>query len=261
MQSNELQNVMMPSTTIIIPAYNEEERIGGVLEEITDFVGANSLNWNVIVSVDGNDGTDKVVQSYAAKYPLISLNKKGGRSGKGEAIRRAIREATGDVCIIMDADGSISLRDVVENLKYTSTSDMIIFDRYSNQENNIPILRRIPSRGYNLLVRTLFDINVNDTQCGYIIVRSKIAKDVFRKVKITNGFFYVPFIYYIKKAGGTIKEIPMKYVYNDNSKFKVSSMVIGGGISLIAFRLRHSRFYKYVPHWATDLYLRKFRWI
>ena len=261
MQSNELQNVMMPSTTIIIPAYNEEERIGGVLEEITDFVGANSLNWNVIVSVDGNDGTDKVVQSYAAKYPLISLNKKGERSGKGEAIRRAIREATGDVCIIMDADGSISLRDVVENLKYTSTSDMIIFDRYSNHENNIPIFRKIPSRGYNMLVRTLFNIDVNDTQCGYIIVRSSMAKDAFRKVMITNGFFYVPFIYYIKKAGGMIKEIPVKYVYNDNSKFKVSSMIIGGGISLLAFRLRHSRFYKYVPHWATDLYLRKFRWI
>ena len=61
--------------------------------------------------------------------------------------------------------------------------------------------------------------------------------------------------------GGKIREIPIKYVYDKNSKFKVSSMVIGGGISLFAFRMRHSRFYKYVPRWATELYLKKFRWI
>lgn len=261
MQTVELTNNLLPSTTIIIPAYNEEKRIGRVLEEITDFISANNLKWNVIASVDGGDGTDKVVQGYAEKYPLISLNKKGGRSGKGEAIRRAMKDITGDFCIIMDADGSISLRDILENLKYTSTSDMIIFDRYSNQENNIPFFRKIPSRGYNLLVRILFNIDVNDTQCGYIILRSSMAKEAFNKVRITNGFFYVPLIYYVKKMGGKIREIPIKYVYDKNSKFKVSSMVIGGGISLFAFRMRHSRFYKYVPRWATELYLKKFRWI
>ncbi len=261
MQAVEPQNLTIPSVTIIIPAYNEEKRIGRVLDEITEFMSANNLKWDVIVSVDGNDCTDKVAQSYAEKCPMLSLNKKGGRSGKGEAIRRAMKDVTGDFCIIMDADGSISLRDVVENLKYTSTSDMIIFDRYSSKENSIPIFRKIPSRGYNLLVRTLFKIDVNDTQCGYIILRSNVAKEAFNKVRITNGFFYVPLIYYVIKMGGKIKEIPIKYVYNENSKFKVSSMVIGGGISLFAFRLRHSRFYKYFPHWATELYLRKFRWI
>ena len=261
MQTIELPNNLMPSATIIIPAYNEEERIGKVLEETTDFVDANNLNWNIIVSVDGNDGTDMVVLSYAAKYPFVFLNKKGGRSGKGEAIRRAMMNATGDISIIMDADGSISLRDVVENVRYIGSYDMVIFDRYSNRENHIPLFRRIPSRGYNLLVRSIFGIKVNDTQCGYIIVRSGIGRESFSRVRMTNGFFYVPLLYYVRKLGGKIKEIPIKYVYDGKSKFKVSGMVIGGAVSLLAFRLRHSRFYKYVPHWATELYLKKFRWI
>jgi glycosyltransferase involved in cell wall biosynthesis len=261
MQPNEPQNVMLPSATIIIPAYNEEERIGRVLEEIIDFVKVSNLNWNIVVSVDGSDDTDKVVERYATGYPLISLNKKGGRNGKGEAIRRAIKDATGDISIIMDADMSISLRDVVQNFSYIVSYDMVIFDRYSKVENNIPLIRRIPSRGYNLLVRSLFNIDVNDTQCGYIIVKSSIAKEAFNKIRITNGFFYVPFIYYVRKMGGKILEIPIKYDHREGSKFKVSAMVIGGGISLLAFRIRHSRFYKYIPNWAITLYFRKFRWI
>jgi glycosyltransferase involved in cell wall biosynthesis len=261
MQTAEHTSNLPQSTTVIIPAYNEEKRIGKVLEETTDFVCVNNLNWRIIVAVDGNDGTDTIVKSYAAEHPFVSLNKKGGRSGKGEAIRRATMEVTEDITIVMDADGSIDLGDVIENLRYIESFDMVIFDRYSNSENRIPLYRKIPSRGYNLLVKSIFGIKFNDTQCGYFIFRSDIGKKAFNRIKITNGFFYVPLLYYVSKLGGKIKEIPIKYVYDGKSKFKVSGMVIGGGVSLFAFRLRHSRFYKYIPQWAIDLYLRKFRWI
>jgi glycosyltransferase involved in cell wall biosynthesis len=73
----------IPSVTIIIPAYNEEKRIGRVLQEISEFITINNPNWNVIVSIDGNDGTEEIVKDYSKKYSFISYNKKGSRAGKG----------------------------------------------------------------------------------------------------------------------------------------------------------------------------------
>ncbi|MEM3846709.1 MAG: glycosyltransferase, partial [Candidatus Parvarchaeota archaeon] len=195
------------------------------------------------------------------KYPFVSYVKNGQRSGKGGAIKRVIQRATGELIILMDADGSVKFRDVVESMSYVNGYDVIMFNRYSGVDNKIPLIRRVPSRGYNILVRVFFGIGLRDTQCGYIVGKAEMLKEVFKRISITNGFYYVPMIYYIKNMGGTIKELKVKYEYDSNSKFRLPNMILGGAISLLAFRLRHSRFYKYIPEWAANLYMRKFRWI
>lgn len=261
MLATEVQNRMIPSTTIIIPAYNEENRIGRVIEEIKDLVTTNNLNWDVIVSIDGKDNTEEIVKGFSSLYPFIRHQKSQGRSGKGYAIKRVINSSTGEFTVIMDADGAVELSDIVKNFKYLAKYDAILFDRYSSTNNSIPLYRRVPSRGFNILVRTMLGLNVRDTQCGYKIVRTDLIKEAFRRVGITNSFFDVSLLYHIKKMGARIKEVDVMYAHDEKSKFNIWAEIIGQGISLLAFRLRHSRFYKYVPRWATDLYLRKFRWI
>ena len=261
MQTVELTNYLLPSTTIIIPAYNEGERIGKVLEEIKDFVKENNLSWDVIVSIDGNDNTDETVKSFSSDCSFIKYQKGQGRSGKGYAIKRVVNNSTGEFTLIMDADGAVGLVEIVRNFHYLTNYDVILFDRYTNNKNGIPILRRIPSRGFNILVRTLLGLNVRDTQCGYKIVRTDLIKEAFRRVGVTNTFFDVALLYHIKKMGGRIKEVVVTYSHDEGSKFNIMGEIVGQGVSLLAFRLRHSRFYKYIPHWATELYLKKFRWI
>ncbi len=261
MQTVELTNNLLPSTTIIIPAYNEGKRIGKVLEEIKDFVKANNLTWDVIVSIDGNDNTEEIVKDFSTDCPFIKHQKSQGRSGKGYAIKRVVDNSTGEFTLLMDADGSVRLNEILKNFHYLTNYDVILFDRYSNSENKIPLFRRIPSRGFNFLVWTMLGLNVKDTQCGYKIVRTDLLKEAFRRVGVTNTFFDVALLYHIKKLGGRIKEVDVTYSHDRGSRFKIIALIVGEGISLIAFRLRHSRFYKYVPHWATELYLKKFRWI
>ena len=58
----------IPSVTGVIPAYNEEKRIGRVLQEISEFITINNPNWNVIVSIDGNDGTEEIVKNYSKDF-------------------------------------------------------------------------------------------------------------------------------------------------------------------------------------------------
>ncbi|MDA8055503.1 MAG: glycosyltransferase [Thermoplasmatales archaeon] len=261
MQTIELPNNLMPSATIIIPAYNEEERIGKVLDEIKTFLRANDLSWDVIVSIDGNDGTEEIVKSFSSGHSSIKYQKGQGRSGKGYAIKRVVDNSTGEFTLIMDADGAVGLAEIVRNFHYLTNYDVILFDRYTNGENRIPLFRRIPSRGFNILVRTILGLNVRDTQCGYKIVRTDLIKEAFRRVGVTNTFFDVALLYHIKKMGGRIKEVDVRYSHDEKSKFNIMTEIVGQGTSLLAFRLRHSRFYKYVPHWATEVYLKKFRWI
>ena len=252
---------MMPSTTIIIPAYDEEKRIGRVLEEIADFVTVNNLKWDVIVSIDGSDNTEEIVEDFSKEYSFVKYERGRGRSGKGNAIKRVVDKSTGEFTLIADADGAVSLQDILNGFPYCGIYDAILFDRYSADGNAIPLYRRIPSRGFNILVRTMLGLNVTDTQCGYKLVRTTIIKEAFKRIGITNAFFDVALLYHIQKMGGRIKEIEVKYSHRDESKFNILALILGLGVSLLAFRIRHSRFYKYVPSWATELYLRKFRWI
>ncbi|MEM3873259.1 MAG: glycosyltransferase, partial [Nitrososphaeria archaeon] len=105
MQSTAINNTNTPSTTVIIPAYNEEKRINGLLKELTDFISVNQIEWNIIVSIDGSDHTEDIVKEFSSKYPFVSYVKNGERSGKGGAIKRVIQRATGELIILMDADG------------------------------------------------------------------------------------------------------------------------------------------------------------
>ncbi len=261
MQAFATENLIIPSTTIIIPAYNEEKRIRMVLEEITYFVYVNKLNWDVIVSIDGNDKTEEIVKSFSKDYSFVKYERGRVRSGKGYAIKRVVDKSKGEFTLIADADGAVSLRDILNGLPYCGTYDAILFDRYSADGNAIPLYRRIPSRGFNILVRAMLGLKVTDTQCGYKLVRTSIIKEAFKRIGITNAFFDVALMYHIQKMGGKIKEIEVKYSHRDESKFNILALILGHGVSLFAFRIRHSRFYKYVPKWAVELYLRKFRWI
>jgi len=258
---NEKINLNSKSISVIIPAYNEENRIGNLLNELIDYINSNSLNWEIIVSIDGNDGTEEIVKGYSEKYAFVKYDKKSGRNGKGNSIKRVLPLVKNDYVLLMDADGSIKFDEIIKNLHYLDSYDAIIFDRYSNHDNDIPLIRRIPSRGFNILVRILLDINVRDTQCGFKVIRSDLMKRAFSNVSVTNTFFDVALLFYIKMYGGRIIEIPVNYKHDEDSKFNVVSEIVGQGVSLLAFTIRHSRFYKYIPDWARNLYYRKFRWI
>lgn len=255
------KHVSFPSTTIVMPAYNEETRIGNVLKEISTLISSNSLNWEVIVSIDGVDQTEEIVKEYISIFPFIKYWKEIGRSGKGNAIKRVINNAEGEYTLIMDADGAVKLKDIMSYFSYLHEYDVIAFDRYSNHDNFIPILRRLPSRAFNLLIRALLKVNIKDTQCGYKLMKTKYAKEALSKTTVTNTFFDVALLYYLKKLGARITEVDIKYEHSSESKFNVVLLTAGEAISLASFIIRHSRFYKYVPEWLKELYVKRFRWI
>ncbi len=245
---------------IIIPAYNEEKRIVPVLTDLTLFIENYKLPWRIIVSIDGNDGTEKIVKEFSKEFNFIKYSRSSERGGKGLAIKRVSSIIDSDYVILMDADNSISVKEIMDNITGIQGNAALIFSRYSNK-NKIPFFRKFISRGFNLLVQLFTGLRIDDTQTGYKIFNSQKFKNAINMVGVTNTFYDVSLLYHIKKQNGKIKEINANYVHDDRSTFTPLLEVLGQGVSLIAFSIRHSRFYKYVPESIIEFYYNKFKWI
>lgn len=247
--------------TVIIPAYNEESRITPVLEDICHFVAEHSVSWKIIVMIDGSDGTLEVVKKFSKKYPFLQYTRTMGRNGKGGAIRRSLDLIDSDFVILMDADNSVAFEKVLENVHLLKYHDVVILSRYVDGISNIPFLRRIISRGFNLALRVFLDLRISDTQSGYKLLRTTVFREAMSKVTTTNTFYDVAMLYYVKECGSKILEIPVPYEHCEGSTFRPMGEIIGQGVSLLAFTIRHTRLFNFIPKSLTDLYYRKFRWM
>lgn len=247
--------------TVIIPAYNEEKRISPVLNDLCDFIEKHSIPWKVIVMIDGNDGTSDVVRRFRKKHAFIEYVKTEGRNGKGSAVKHALDLVTSDFVILMDADNSVSVDAIYDNVHHLSDYDVVILSRYESRTNAIPVLRRVISRGFNLILRVFLDLRVYDTQSGYKIVRTEVFKEAMNKVTTTNTFYDVAMLYHINEAQSRILEVPVPYQHNVESTFHPIGEVIGQGVSLFAFIIRHTRLFDLIPASIVDLYYRKFKWM
>ena len=97
-----LNDIYFKKFSIIIPAYNEEKRIKPVLEDLSNYISLNQLPWEIIVAVDGDDGTEDIINFYHNKFPFVRSKKASGRSGMGGGIKRGILASTGEYLFLMD---------------------------------------------------------------------------------------------------------------------------------------------------------------
>jgi glycosyltransferase involved in cell wall biosynthesis len=253
--------LLLEPCSIVIPAYNEEKRIVSVLNETCEFISNNKLPWEVIIAVDGNDNTNDIVEKYHKFYSFVTSRKSSGRSGMGGAIRRGITSANGKFIILMDADGSANLQNMLNKAFLLEQYDVLNFNRYSLSSNFIPIKRRLASRGLNLILKTLFGISVRDTQCGYKIIKKEVALSIANKNTFSNGFFLTAFFLHSKMMGIKVTEEPLCYKHTDGSKFNLLMTSISYLVSIFAFWTKNSGFYRFVPISLTQLYYRKFRYL
>ncbi|NYT06696.1 MAG: glycosyltransferase family 2 protein [Methanomicrobiales archaeon] len=199
-----------PAYSIIIPAYNEEERIRGLLRQMPGRSG------RFIVVCDGTDTTPEIVRAFSRENPdldLVCLTF-SRRLGKGGAVREGFARAAGPLAGFMDADGSTSILQMEELIAAFDGADGIIGSRWL-PGSVIPvrqgIARRIESRAFNLLVRLLFSLPYSDTQCGAKVFK-KSAVDAVLGDMVSTGFeFDVELLWRLSRKGFLVKEYPITW--------------------------------------------------
>jgi glycosyltransferase involved in cell wall biosynthesis len=242
------------SLLILVPAYNEEERIGPVLREFAayferEFPGRFSLT---VVLNGCRDNTIGVVEEAAKEYKSIRALNYPAPIGKGGALIEGLKLATtADLVGYVDADGATSpeaFHHLVKRLDDTA-ADCIIGSRWMPESvlhQSQTKLRRFMSRGFHWVVEALFQMGIRDTQCPAKVLRRTAAETVHPFLRIADLSFDVNLLYSLKHAGFTVVEIPIEWT--DKIGSKVTQSLIRSSLvmflSAVRLRLLYSSWYE-----------------
>jgi dolichol-phosphate mannosyltransferase len=210
--------------SLVIPAYNEEHRIVPLFEAIRDFDG------ELIVVCDGMDSTADVVDRIAAVRNdlIIRCLRFDHRLGQGGGVVAGLSAARAPLVGFFDADGSTKISEMKRLFEYLTEYDGAIGSRWvtgSTLTVRQGILRRIESRSFNLLIRALFGLTFNDTQCGAKVFR-KPAIDAILPLLLARGFeFDVELLWRLRSAGFRIVEVPIEWQNKGDSRVRKGDMI------------------------------------
>jgi glycosyltransferase involved in cell wall biosynthesis len=210
--------------SLIIPAYNEERRIEFVFDRITGFDG------ELIVICDGDDRTPEVVSRIITKRPDLKIRclTFQKRLGKGGGVIAGLKAACAPKVGFFDADGSTSIAEMERLFSCLDTCDCAIGSRWiDGSVLNVRqgMLRRLESRGFNLIIRLLFNLPFHDTQCGAKVFRKKAIDAVLPVMKATGFEFDVEILWRMINAGYTVAEIPIAWNNTGDSRVQSSDMI------------------------------------
>jgi len=218
--------------SVIIPAYNEEKKLPKTLEEIDKYLRKQDYGYEIIVVNDGsNDKTAEVVTGLTGVIKNLRLFDNKINQGKGAVVRQGMLEAKGDFRLFTDADNSTSI-DQIEKMwiEFKNGYDIIIGSRDVKGavlDPPQPFLRNvILGQSFKLFRKFIVGLwGIQDTQCGFKCFTKKAAENIFPKCKI-NRFAFDPEILIIaKKMSYKIKEIPVYWRNDPESKVKPKWMV------------------------------------
>lgn len=216
--------------SIIIPAYNEEKRLAKTLIEVGEYLKKQQFEYEIIVVDDGStDMTTEIVMGMKNKIKNLYLINNDINHGKGFSVRRGLLYAKGQYRLFMDADNSTLIEEIENFLPYFKTYDIIIGSRNikgSKIINRQPAHRRILGSFYSLLVQIIIGLwGIKDTQCGFKLLSAKVVNHVLPRCKINDWAFDSEILIIAKKLGYKIKEIPITWSDQPQTKVRFLGMV------------------------------------
>lgn len=216
-----------PYISVVIPAYNEENRIGNTLDNIIEYFGGKNKSLEIIVVDDGStDETAKITNEYAEKHPFIHLIKKEKNEGKALAVKEGVLSAKGEFILFSDADLSTPINELKSLMKpiREEKAGVSIGSRAiigSKVEIHQPFYREFMGKFFNKLVQLLALPGVFDTQCGFKLFTRESAMDIFPRMTVTNFSFDVEILAIARARDYHIAEVPVKWINSSETKLNV----------------------------------------
>jgi len=204
--------------SVVIPAYNEERRIGRTLAKMRKFLDAQQYTYEVLVVDDGStDTTRPVVDIIAEGWPQLKLITNPANRGKGAVVRQGVLAARGQHILFTDADNATPIEQLDKLLPYIKEYPIIIGSRHCpGARIHIPqsLPRILLSRGSNLLIRFLAVPGIWDTQCGFKLFERNAGQNIFANVRLTRFGFDFEALVIAQHLGYRFKEVGINW-YND----------------------------------------------
>lgn len=209
--------------SIVLPAYNESERIASTLEKILAHAAQQRWNVEVIVVNDGSsDTTADIVRAYSAKNPQLRLLENPGNRGKGYSVRNGMLHARGEVLLFSDADLSSPIAEAGKLFEaIREGTDVAIGSRWLKAELQIhrqPLHRQLFGRIFNLALRVVLGLKFKDTQCGFKAFTRTAAQTIFSRQQIERWGFDPELLYLARKFGFVVREVPVAWSHREGTR-------------------------------------------
>ena len=219
---------MKPEVSIVIPAYNENERLGGPLQKILRYVSDTNLNAEVIVVDDGSsDSTARIAEETFAAMPEVPAQaiRYEKNRGKGFAVKTGLQAANADVALFTDADLSTPIEELTKLTApiIAGNVDVAFGSRALDRTligTHQPWRREQGGRVMNLIIKTMSGLQFVDTQCGFKAFNMVKFGPLLDLMTIDRFGFDVEFLFVAQHNGLRLKEIPVRW--NDVAGSKVS---------------------------------------
>ena len=209
--------------SIVIPAYNESQRLGVTLEKVLAYVRQQGWDAELIVVNDGSrDNTAQIVRAFAEKNPMVRLVENPGNRGKGYSVRNGILNSRGDVVVFSDADLSSPIEEMPKLLKALAAgADIAIGSRWLRAElqTQRPSLhRQLFGRIFNLLLRIILGLQFKDTQCGFKAFTRRTAQTILPLQRIERWGFDPEILFLARKFGFRVDEVPVLWGHSGGTR-------------------------------------------
>jgi dolichyl-phosphate beta-glucosyltransferase len=244
-----------PCLSIVVPAYNEQGRLGPTIHSYLRYCRSRGLPAELIVVDDGSlDSTSALVEGMSDEYPEIRLIRLAENRGKGYAVRTGVVNARCGLVLFADADAATPISEL-ERLETAirSGADVAIGSRALAGEGvrvRAKLYRRLMGRAFHLLVRTLTVGTIKDTQCGFKLFRGAVAHDLFSRMRMNGFSFDVELLMMAQRRGYRVAEVPVNWVHQPGSKVNLAVDSMRMARDLFVIRAHHLSGEYSTPHLA-----------
>lgn len=216
--------------SIVIPAYNEADRIVPTIENSLIYLSKKKIDAEIVVVSDGSkDSTVKTVRSFIPpdNVKLRAIEYFPNR-GKGYAVKTGMMAASGDIILFMDADYSVPMEYLDKALEYLNEGyDIAIASRAVEGAEIVRhqnFLRELSGKTYTFIQNSFLGLSFQDTQCGFKIFKRKAARRLFAVQKLSSVIFDPEILWLAIKAGFKVKEFPVKWTHMEDSRIQYDSL-------------------------------------
>lgn len=220
----------MKKLSVVIPAYNEAQRIGSTLKAVHNFLQKQAYDYEILVVNDGSkDNTAEVVLGMTGVIKNLRLIDNKKNQGKGGVVKDGMLSAVGDVRVFMDADNSTRIDEITKFLPYFDQGyDLVIGSRRISGSViavHQPWFRDLQGGIFRTIVHIFVPLGVTDSQCGFKAMTGAAASKIFPKQRIFRWAFDVEILALARKMGLKIKEAPITWTDDSNSHVKLSGKI------------------------------------
>jgi dolichyl-phosphate beta-glucosyltransferase len=230
--------------SIIIPAYNEEDRIIHTLDASLAFLNQQQFHSEIIVVSDGStDHTRSVVEGFdsGSRVDLRVIEYHPNR-GKGYAVRTGMLTGNGEMLLFMDADYAVPIEEIAKGIDLIESGfDVAMGSRavtgavVADHQN---FFREVSAKLYNLIQMAYLGIYYKDTQCGFKLYTKPAAQRLFGLQKLYSVIFDPEILWLAKKAGFRVAEFPVSWRHVENSRIQYDSLKKSLFVFQELFRIR-----------------------